>query len=84
MYKVKVYVTLRESILDPQGTTVKHSLHSMNYNEIADVRIGKYMELMIEKTDRPVEEVVKEVCDRLLANPVTEDYRFEIEEAVAL
>ena len=83
MYKVKVYVTLRESVLDPQGTTVMHSLHSMNYNEVTDVRIGKYMELMVEKSDRAVEEVVKEVCDRLLANPVIEDYRYEIEEAVA-
>lgn len=83
MYKVKVFVTLRESVLDPQGTAVMHSLHAMQYNEIADVRIGKYMELMVEKSERPVEEVVKEVCDRLLANPVIEDYRFEIEEAVA-
>ena len=83
MYKVKVYVTLRESVLDPQGTDVMHSLHAMNYNEVSDVRIGKYMELMVEKSDRAVEEVVKEVCDRLLANPVIEDYRYEIEEAVA-
>lgn len=83
MYKVKVYVTLRESVLDPQGTAVMHSLHAMNYNEVADVRIGKYMELVVEKSERPVEEVVKELCDRLLANPVIEDYRYEIEEAVA-
>ena len=41
MYKVKVYVTLRESVLDPQGTAVMHSLHAMNYNEVSDVRIGK-------------------------------------------
>ena len=60
-----------------------HSLHAMNYNEVTDVRIGKYMELMVEKSDRSVEDVVKEVCDRLLANPVIEDYRYEIEEAVA-
>ncbi|MEW8975225.1 MAG: phosphoribosylformylglycinamidine synthase subunit PurS, partial [Exiguobacterium sp.] len=45
MYKVKVFVTLRESVLDPQGNAVKHSLHSMNYNEVSDVRIGKYLEL---------------------------------------
>ncbi|KAA9024357.1 phosphoribosylformylglycinamidine synthase subunit PurS [Niallia endozanthoxylica] len=83
MFKVKVYVTLRESVLDPQGAAVMHSLHAMNYKEVSDVRIGKYMELMVEKSDRPVEDVVKEVCDRLLANPVIEDYRFEIEEAVA-
>ncbi|AIE58802.1 phosphoribosylformylglycinamidine synthase subunit PurS [Bacillus methanolicus] len=83
MYKVKVYVTLRESVLDPQGTAVKNSLHSLGYSEVADVRIGKYMELMIDKTDRDVETIVNEICDRLLANPVIEDYRYEIEECVA-
>lgn len=83
MYKVKVYVTLRESVLDPQGTAVKQSLQSLSYEEVTDVRIGKYMELTLEKSDRAVEEVVKEVCDRLLANPVIEDYRYEIEEVVA-
>lgn len=83
MYKVKVYVTLRESVLDPQGAAVKQSLQSLSYNEVTDVRIGKYMELTIDKTERNVEEVVKEVCDRLLANPVIEDYRYEIEESVA-
>lgn len=83
MYKVKVYVTLRESVLDPQGAAVKNSLHSLNYSEVADVRIGKYMELTIDKTDRDVETIVNEICDRLLANPVIEDYRYEIEECVA-
>lgn len=47
MFKVKVFVTLRESVLDPQGKAVTHSLHSLNYKEVADVRIGKYMELTI-------------------------------------
>lgn len=83
MYKVKVFVTLRESVLDPQGTAVKHSLHTLSYKDVADVRIGKYMELTIEKSDRNVEDVVKEICDRVLANPVIEDYRYEIEEVVS-
>ncbi|WP_078550266.1 phosphoribosylformylglycinamidine synthase subunit PurS [Litchfieldia alkalitelluris] len=83
MYKVKVYVTLRESVLDPQGTAVKGSLNSLSYNEVVDVRIGKYMELTIEKTDRDVNEVVIELCEKLLANTVIEDYRFEVEEVVA-
>ncbi|PLR76128.1 phosphoribosylformylglycinamidine synthase subunit PurS [Bacillus sp. V3-13] len=82
MYKVKVYVTLRESVLDPQGKAVEHSLHSLGFNEVADVRIGKYMEVTIEKTDRDVEETVKEICSKILANPVIEDYRYEIEECV--
>jgi phosphoribosylformylglycinamidine synthase len=82
MYKVKVYVTLKESVLDPQGTAVKNSLNSLNYKEIADVRIGKYMELVIDKSDRNIDEVINEVCDKLLANPVIENYRYEVEEVV--
>ncbi|MBD1382363.1 phosphoribosylformylglycinamidine synthase subunit PurS [Metabacillus arenae] len=83
MYKVKVYVTLRESVLDPQGSAVKNALHSMNYKEVEDVRIGKYMELLIEKSDRELNTVVKEMCEKLLANTVIEDYRYEVEEVVA-
>ncbi|TFE01300.1 phosphoribosylformylglycinamidine synthase subunit PurS [Jeotgalibacillus sp. R-1-5s-1] len=82
MMKVKVHVTLRESVLDPQGTAVKNSLHAMNYQEVQDVRIGKYLELLIEPSDRPVEDVVKEMCEKLLANTVIENYEFEVEEAV--
>jgi phosphoribosylformylglycinamidine synthase len=84
MYKVKVYVTLRESVLDPQGKAVTHSLHSLNYKQVTDVRIGKYMELTIEKSDRDINEVVNEICTNLLANPVIEDYRYEVEECVTL
>jgi len=82
MYKVKVYVTLRESVLDPQGKAVTHSLHSLNYKQVTDVRIGKFMELTIEKSDRDINEVVNEICMNLLANPVIEDYRYEVEECV--
>ncbi|WP_066071513.1 phosphoribosylformylglycinamidine synthase subunit PurS [Neobacillus soli] len=84
MYKVKVFVTLRESVLDPQGKAVTNSLHSLNYREVSDVRIGKYMELTIEKSDREINEVVNEICTNLLANPVIEDYRYEVEECVVL
>ena len=84
MYKVKVYVTLRESVLDPQGKAVTNSLHSLNYKDVADVRIGKYMELTIEKSERDINEVINEICTNLLANPVIEDYRYEIEEGVTL
>ncbi|MCM3118577.1 phosphoribosylformylglycinamidine synthase subunit PurS [Neobacillus sp. MER 74] len=84
MYKVKVFVTLRESVLDPQGKAVTNSLHSLNYKEVADVRIGKYMELTIEKSERDINEVINEICSNLLANPVIEDYRYEVEECVTL
>lgn len=82
MVKVKVYVTLKESVLDPQGKAVSHALHSLGYQEIKDVRIGKYMELFVDPAGRDVEEVVKEACDKLLSNPVIEDFRYEIEESV--
>ncbi|WP_282034483.1 phosphoribosylformylglycinamidine synthase subunit PurS [Metabacillus indicus] len=82
MYKVKVFVTLRESVLDPQGSAVQHALHSMNYKEVSDVRIGKYMELAIEKTERDLDATVREMCEKLLANTVIEDYRYEVEEVV--
>ena len=84
MHKVKVYVTLRESVLDPQGTAVQKSLNSMNYQEVKDVRIGKYMELSIEKSDRDLDEVIRSMCEKLLVNTVIEDYRYEIEEVIAL
>lgn len=83
MYKVKVYVSLKESVLDPQGSAVQQALHSMTYNEVQDVRIGKYMELTIEKSDRDLDVLVKEMCEKLLANTVIEDYRYEVEEVVA-
>jgi phosphoribosylformylglycinamidine synthase len=81
MYKVKVYVTLRESVLDPQGGAVKRALHTMDYNEVEEVRIGKYMELTLKNID-DVEGRIDEMCSKLLANTVIEDYRYEIEEVV--
>jgi len=81
MKKVKIYVTLRESVLDPQGSAVKGSLHTMGYDEVADVRIGKYLELQIEPSERDLDSVVKEMSEKLLANTVIEDYRYEVEEA---
>lgn len=83
MYKVKVYVTLKESVLDPQGSAVTSSLHALTYNEVEEVRIGKYMELTLKKGDYDLETRIKEMCEKLLANTVIEDYRYEIEEVVS-
>lgn len=82
MFKVKVYVTLRESVLDPQGSAVRTALHALTYNEVQDVRIGKYMELTLSKSEQDVDARVREMCEKLLANTVIEDYRYEIEEVV--
>ncbi|WP_239256519.1 phosphoribosylformylglycinamidine synthase subunit PurS [Listeria ilorinensis] len=81
MYQVKVYVTLKKSVLDPQGVAVKDAAQSLGYREVQDVRIGKYMELQVAKSDRDIHDVLNELCDQLLTNPVMEDYRYEIEEA---
>ncbi|MFJ7732442.1 phosphoribosylformylglycinamidine synthase subunit PurS [Lysinibacillus sp. NPDC097231] len=81
MKKVKIYVTLRESILDPQGSAVQGSLVKMGYAEVEDLRIGKYLELAINDTERDIDALVKEMCEKVLTNVVIEDYRYEVEEA---
>ena len=81
MKKVKIYVTLKESILDPQGSAVQGSLSKIGYEEVTDLRIGKYLELTIADSDRNVDTIVKEMCEKVLTNTVIEKYRYEIEEA---
>ena len=79
--KAKVYISYKEGILDPQGKTVGTALNSMGIDGIENVRIGKYIELSfkdIPKSD--VESITDESCRKLLANPNTETFRFEIEE----
>ncbi|MDT2828171.1 MAG: phosphoribosylformylglycinamidine synthase subunit PurS [Enterococcus viikkiensis] len=78
MYFVKVYVTYKDSVLDPQGEAVKGAVHRLGYDEIEEVRIGKYFEIKVAKSDRPVEGMIEEICDQLLANVNMETYRYEI------
>lgn len=78
--KAKVYITLKAGVLDPQGKTVQHSLHSLGFAQVKDVRIGKYIEISLEENDRGrAEKRVKEMCEKLLANTVIESYRFDLE-----
>jgi len=72
---VRVYVTLKPSLLDSAGRTVSDALKKLGYQELHEARIGKMIEL---KVDNFSEARVKEMCDKLLANPVIEDYRFEV------
>jgi len=72
---VRVYVTLKPSLLDSAGRTVAQSLRKLGYEELSEARIGKLIELKVEDFS---EQRVREMCDRLLANPVIEDYRFEV------
>jgi len=81
MFLVKVHVTLKEGVLDPQGKTVQNSLNSLGYDFVQNVRIGKYMELKIDGIkESEVRGKMDEACQKLLANPVIENYRLEIEE----
>ncbi|EOH99764.1 phosphoribosylformylglycinamidine synthase, purS protein [Enterococcus haemoperoxidus ATCC BAA-382] len=82
MYDVKVYVTYKDSVLDPQGEAVKGAVHRLGVREIEEIRIGKYFEIKVRKTNRPIEIVIEEICDKLLANVNMETYRYEIREEV--
>lgn len=79
MYSAKIKVTLRKSILDPQGKAVEHSIQSLGYKNILDTRIGKFVELKIDTTsEEEAQLITNEVCKKLLANPVMEDYEFDV------
>jgi phosphoribosylformylglycinamidine synthase len=78
--KAKVYITLKKGVLDPQGRAVMGALKSMDFGEVNDVRIGKYMELELSGASKEEEEKrLREMCEKLLANTVVENYRIEIE-----
>lgn len=78
--RVKIFVFLKEGVLDPQGKTIQRSLQSLGYGEVQNVRMGKYLEVDLDSSSREAAEGrIREMCDKLLANPVIEDYRFEIE-----
>ncbi|GAB6928818.1 phosphoribosylformylglycinamidine synthase subunit PurS [Paenibacillus sp. JCM 10914] len=80
MLKAKVYVTIKQSVLDPQGVAVQGALHSIGYKEVESLRIGKYMELELGTDNREeAEQRVIEMCEKLLANTVVENYRYELE-----
>ncbi len=77
----KVYVIPKKAILDPQGKAIANSLHALNYTEVSEVRMGKYLEVRLNGLSRAqAEQRVEEMCRRLLANLVIEDFRFEIVE----
>lgn len=79
--KAKVYITLKNGVLDPQGKAVQHALGSLGFDDVAGVRIGKYIEVDFTSTDRQkVEKELTSMCQKLLANTVIESYRFDLVE----
>ena len=78
--KAKVFVTLKKGVLDPQGKAVGDALASMGYSEVKGLRIGKVIEVELDTSSKQdAEKRLKEMCEKLLANTVVEDYRVEIE-----
>lgn len=79
MYISKINISIRKTILDPQGKAVEHSLKSLGFDSIEDTRIGKYIELKINtSTKEEAEKITEDACRKLLANTVMEDYSFEV------
>lgn len=84
-YQARIYVTLRPSVLDPAGVAVESGLKQLGYQGVEHVRIGKYIELMITATNEDkAREQLDRICDQLLANPVIENYRFDLVEVASL
>ncbi|WP_258358524.1 phosphoribosylformylglycinamidine synthase subunit PurS [Moorella sulfitireducens (nom. illeg.)] len=85
MLLAKIYVTLKPGVLDPQGEAVMGGLKAMGYEGITAVRVGKYLEVQLDLDDREkAGQQVEEMCRRLLANPVIEQYRYTLEEPAGL
>ena len=79
MYKAAINVTLKKSILDPQGKTTLHALESLGFKNAKDLRVGKYFVLSLDAaTEGDAKKNVDEICHKLLVNPVIEEYSFEL------
>ena len=85
MFQARIYITLKPTVNDPQGVTVLSSLHRLGFDSAEDVRIGKYLLVTINESDRvKAETSATEMCQKLLANPVIEEFRFDLEEIQAV
>jgi phosphoribosylformylglycinamidine synthase PurS subunit len=78
--KAKVHITLKDGVLDPQGKAIEHALAMLGFAGVNEVRQGKYLELDLDESDEAAAlKTVDDMCRRLLANTVIEDYRIEVE-----
>ena len=82
MFLAKVYIQLKPSVNDPEGLTIRGGLRQLGFDSVVDVRAGKYMQVRLDESDRAVAESrVSEMCQQLLANPIIEDFSFDLERA---
>jgi phosphoribosylformylglycinamidine synthase len=79
MFKVKIYISLKEGVADPQGITIKNALNSLGYQGVGKVRMGKYLQLKLNVKDvKEARKEIEDMCRKLLVNPVIENYDYEI------
>lgn len=84
-YQAQVYVTLRPSVLDPAGTAVRSGLENMGYDNVEKIRIGKYIEVSLTaENEAAARQQLDTMCDQILANPVIENYRIELQAMAAV
>ena len=77
--KAKIHITLKSGILDPQGKAIEHALETLGFTSASNVRMGKYVELDLKETTKDrADAEVKAMCEKLLANTIIEEYRFEL------
>ncbi len=82
MFQARIHVTLKKSVLDPQGKTILKALHSLGFDEAKDVRVGKFFEVRLAGEDKKdLDHKIQAMCDKLLINPVIEEYSYALEEA---
>ena len=80
MYLARVFISLKPTVNDPQGKTIQGGLSQLGFDTVSSVRAGKYMEIRLdEDSERSASQKISEMCDKLLANPIIENYRFELE-----
>ena len=81
MFLAQVYITLKPTVNDPQGLTVLGGVKNLGFDAVEDVRVGKFLEVRVAELNRQrAEQLVEELCQKLLANPVIEEYRYELKE----
>ena len=78
MTTVRIYVTYKQSVSDPQGEAITNSIHSLGHDEVKGVKVGKFFDVTIEEGDKPVAETVKEISEELLVNFNMETYSYKI------
>ena len=79
--KARVHITLKSGVLDPQGKAIEHALENLGFDDVQDVRQGKYIELELANTDRDAAaDRVESMCEKLLANTVIENYRIDLDD----